>query len=382
MKQKVLLFISCIIMLFCFSTIVFAELEEDPEVTAVYNSSNGGDIRFSGSSDAQKIVIYRANAGKRVKIATVPAGQTTYIDKTIKDNCWGKVYSYSISTISGGKESPRSPEKVLQRLAPMKITKVTSANPGKATLEYAVSTGSNKALGYEIQYAKSKSDLQNRSGSFKAKTVDGRTKTKVTIGGLSEGATYYFRVRAYVNYTHSKTGVTTKTWSQYSNVKSVAIKTTPPEPMVRYDEGQYIVGRDIPAGEYIFYTTSADYSGYYCESKDAAARDIVDNDLFTYNAIYTITAGNYLKLERCYALSTKYNTHVDTSKPGQFIVGRHIGAGTYQVVAIDDKYEGYYCVYPDSRKLRIVSNDLFKNNAYVTVTPGQLLCLERAVLVH
>lgn len=381
MKNKILFLISCILTLI-FSIPVSAELIEEPEVTAVYNSSNGGDIRLSGTSDAQKVAIYRTNAGKRVKIATIPAGQTSYMDKSIKDNCWGKVYSYSISTITGGKESRRSGEKVLQRLAPMKITKATSADPGKATLEYVVSTGSNKALGYEIQYAKSKSDLQNRSGSFKAKTVDGRTKTKVTIGGLSEGATYYFRVRAYVNYTHSKTGVTTKTWSQYSNVKSVTIKTTPPEPMVRYDEGQYIVGRDIPAGEYIFYTTSTTYSGYYCESRDAAAKDIVDNDLFTYNAIYTVTAGNYLKLERCYALSTKYSTHVDTSKPGEFIVGRHIGAGTYQVVAIDDKYEGYYCVYPDSRKQRIVSNDLFKNNAYVTVTPGQLLCLTRAVLVH
>ena len=44
-----------------------------------------------------------------------------------------------------------------------------------------------------------------------------------TIDSLKKGRTYYFRVRAYVNYTHSVTRVTTKTWSQYSDVKSVKI---------------------------------------------------------------------------------------------------------------------------------------------------------------
>ena len=53
--------------------------------------------------------------------------------------------------------------------------------------------------------------------------MDGRNNRSREISGLTAGVTYYFRVRAYVNYTHSVTKVTTKTWSQYSGVSSVTI---------------------------------------------------------------------------------------------------------------------------------------------------------------
>ena len=105
----------------------------------------------------------------------------------------------------------------------MKITSVKNNAKGQATIAYTVSTGSNKAVGYEIQYAEKKADLYNQSGTFKKLSVSGRNSLTRTLTGLKKGNTYYFRIRAYVNYTHSVTKFTTKTWSQYNGVESVII---------------------------------------------------------------------------------------------------------------------------------------------------------------
>lgn len=218
-----LLFTLILVILSC-STWVHADLIEPVEITGLYNSSKGGDIRWSRSSDAQGYVIYRTNAGKRVKLATVGASQTSFIDTSIRDNCWGRVFAYSVAPIINDKEWSRCEEKPLQRVAPMKITKLTSDSINTVSVQYTIATGSNKAHGYEIQFARSKSDLEKRTGSFKAVTMNGRDKVRASISGLTGGSVYYFRVRAYVNYTHSVTKKTTQTWSQFSNVVAVKVR--------------------------------------------------------------------------------------------------------------------------------------------------------------
>ena len=192
-------------------------------IIGLYNSQNGGDLRWEAMPGAEKYEIHRTNAGKTEVIATVDASQTSYMDTTIKDNCWGKVYVYYVRCRSGADLSPRGEGKTLQRLAPMKITSVKNNAKGQSSIAYTVSTGSNKAVGYEIQYAEKKADLYNQSGTFKKLSISGRNSLTRTITGLKKGNTYYFRIRAYVNYTHSVTKVTTKTWSQYSGVESVKI---------------------------------------------------------------------------------------------------------------------------------------------------------------
>ena len=106
----------------------------------------------------------------------------------------------------------------------MKFIRYTSDNPGQVSLTWACTVNSNKALGYEIQYATSTSDLYGQKGSFRKISVNGRNNLSKTITGLTEGKTYYFRIRCYVNYTHSVTKKTTKTWSQYSDVVKVVVK--------------------------------------------------------------------------------------------------------------------------------------------------------------
>lgn len=64
-----------------------------------------------------------------------------------------------------------------------------------------------------------------------------------------------------------------------------------------YGEGQYLVGRDIPAGEYNATATSK-YGGYYGVTSDANGRDIIANDNFDNNAYVTVSEGQYLEVSR------------------------------------------------------------------------------------
>ena len=105
----------------------------------------------------------------------------------------------------------------------MKFTSYKNSGAGAVSLVWQCTVNENKALGYEVQYATSTSDLYGQRGSFKKVSVNGRNNLKRTISGLTKNRTYYFRIRCYVNYTHSQTGRTTKTWSQYSDVVNVKI---------------------------------------------------------------------------------------------------------------------------------------------------------------
>ena len=134
------------------------------------------------------------------------------------------MYVYYIFPFAGDEEGTTSTQVTLQRLAPMKITECQNTSVGSVDLSWACTVNDNKALGYEIQYAESKEDLYGRTGSFRKFTVNGRNKLSKTITGLEAGKTYYFRIRCYVNYTHSVTGKQTKTWSQYSDVAEVMIE--------------------------------------------------------------------------------------------------------------------------------------------------------------
>ena len=112
----------------------------------------------------------------------------------------------------------------LQRLAPMKFTSAVNESIEAVDLTWACTVNENKALGYEIQYAESKEDLFGQKGTFKKVSVNGRNKLAKTITDLTPGNTYFFRIRCYVNYTHSVTGKQTKTWSQYSDLVNILIE--------------------------------------------------------------------------------------------------------------------------------------------------------------
>lgn len=154
--------------------------------------------------------------------------------------------------------------------------------------------------------------------------------------------------------------------------------------MKTYPAGQYRVGTDMTAGEYVLLATSK-YSGYFSISSDALGNKIIANDLFDVNSIVTVRTGEYIQLERCIAvLATDfYSTYtIRTDNPGVMLkVGYDIMPGTYRLRAETGK-TGYYCIYNDSRHTKIIDNDLFSNSSYITLKYGQYVILSRCTIVN
>ncbi len=177
--------------------------------------------------------------------------------------------------------------------------------------------------------------------------------------------------------------------NQAGNTELVAAKETdapkqsvPQESEEYYSEGQYKVGDDLPAGEYVLLNNSS-RSGYFCVSSDANGDDILFNDNFDYNSIITVKKGEYVELNRCEAVPSAVfytSEKIPADEPGSMLkVGVDIAPGEYKLIAESDS-SGYYCVYPDSRHQKIITNDNFKNSARVKVKKGQYLVLNRCTI--
>ncbi len=205
---------------------------EATKISGVYNSVKGADIRWKKVDGATGYMLYRQRQAEGIKTVAIINDPDTleYYDSEIRDNCWGRVYVYYVCAFFGSEKGPESNKVTLQRLAPMKIAASSGSPDGRIDLSWACTTSSNKAEGYEIHFATSWPDLSERSGSFQTDTVYGRNSLKESLSGLTIGKTYHIRIRSFVNYTHSVTGKTTKTWSQFSDVVRVKIPTATPTP--------------------------------------------------------------------------------------------------------------------------------------------------------
>lgn len=141
----------------------------------------------------------------------------------------------------------------------------------------------------------------------------------------------------------------------------------------KFTSGQYKVGIDIPAGEYVIFADRS--SGYFSITSDANGNDIIANENFEYNSIMTIVDGEYLELSRAYAVPIEDVESLPIDKADMFKIGKFLPAGEYKVVSDSDS--GYYCIYRDDRQDDIVANDNFNGQSYITVSDGQYLVLSR-----
>nr|WP_295678746.1 hypothetical protein [uncultured Lachnoclostridium sp.]DAE05632.1 MAG TPA: hypothetical protein [Siphoviridae sp. cthL03] len=169
-----------------------------------------------------------------------------------------------------------------------------------------------------------------------------------------------------------------------SNTIPIATLTQEPTPtlspydkMQSYEEGQYKVGVDIPAGEFVLLAT--DDSGYFSVTSDANGNDILFNDNFETNSIITIKKNEYVELSRCIAYpSSQFYDELEINQENygtMLKVGKDIKPGEYKIET--DGSSGYYCIYSNSRHDDIVANDNFDNSCYVSVEKGQYLVLSR-----
>lgn len=145
-----------------------------------------------------------------------------------------------------------------------------------------------------------------------------------------------------------------------------------------YDEAQYKVGKDIPAGEYVLLANGKLSSGYFFVTRDANGDDKIFSDSFESASIITVYDGEYLEIVSCIAIPAeewyaKYIVNID--KTGITLkIGYDIPAGEYRLISDNDK-TGYYFVYGSSRYEKALASNSFEKSSYVTVEEGQYLKL-------
>ena len=105
----------------------------------------------------------------------------------------------------------------------MKITGLKTTSPGTARCTYACTVSANTADGYVLEYAASKEDLQQKSGTFGRIYGKSRDTLAITVRKLKNRTTWYFRVRAYADYTNSASKKKSRVWSAYSKTASLYV---------------------------------------------------------------------------------------------------------------------------------------------------------------
>lgn len=147
-----------------------------------------------------------------------------------------------------------------------------------------------------------------------------------------------------------------------------------------YESGTYIIGEDMPAGEYVFFASGSS-DGYFAVYDSKYSSDIKENAIFSYNSIMHVNIGEKIKLERCYAVPID-DAKVDTSGEGMFKIGTHLSSGNYHLKCTSSSREAYYSIFSDNEQNKIRDNDLFEGDAYISVNSGEYLVLERCEIVQ
>ena len=150
----------------------------------------------------------------------------------------------------------------------------------------------------------------------------------------------------------------------------------------KYTEGQYKIGKDMPAGVYVFYPAKRGEDGYFCCTTDANGDDILSNDHFETYAIYEVFSGEFLELSDAYAVPYSEAEIPDTNySDGTYIVGVHIPAGEYKIVATVKDRSGSYNIYSEPSRDHIVAIEYFYNSGYISLSEGEVVILERCRII-
>ena len=150
-------------------------------------------------------------------------------------------------------------------------------------------------------------------------------------------------------------------------------------------DGQYKVGKDIPAGEY--YVKCNGYNLYVEVASDSSGSlDSIIYNLNTAGGAYiTVEDGEYLEISGgdLYELDKAPDRGPDGGyyKDGMYKVGEDIPAGEYNVESSKDV--AYIEVASDSRHQidSIITNDNFENNQFITIEDGQYLTLNNGAQI-
>ena len=236
---------------------------------------------------------------------------------------------------------------------------------------------------YKITYKTQKGKL---SGKYK-KTYQMITKTfklptpkrtGYTFRGWSTSASKFKKV------TQIKKGTTgNKTF--YAWWKKNTSTTTPSKTATYKAPGlnkKYVVGVDIPAGEYYMKPTRS-YDTEIVIYKNGKTKSFYDQDTYGDSAIITLSKGTSVSYKGLTAVPISQSKKLaSTQKEGMFKVGLHIPAGTYTLKSSDGFDEGYYYIYNSSKPNADYDIQSFTGTTTITLKKGQYLKLSFATIVQ
>lgn len=184
-----------------------------PAISKVSGGANKITVSWKKVSGAKKYELYMASAksGTYKKITTLNADKTSYTKTGLGT---AKKYYFKVRTYRtvNGKNvySSYSPVKYGATGPAVPKIKSVTGSTGKASVTWNKVSGAD---GYEVYMSTSK------NGSYSKAAKVGASTTSYTKTALSEGKTYYFKVRAY-----KKGESSAVTYSSFSSVKSGTTK--------------------------------------------------------------------------------------------------------------------------------------------------------------
>ena len=158
--------------------------------------------------------------------------------------------------------------------------------------------------------------------------------------------------------------------------------SAPVTPKVKtYPSGQYKVGTDLPAGEYVALSKNEAYIEV-ARNVSGTLDSILANDIFINRSIITVSNGQFLKVQGAtlyaFADAPKVQTKDGFLPSGMYKVGVDLPAGEYKVIS--EGGDSYIESSSSSRHILddIIANDLFQGDKYIQVANGQYLKFFRA----
>lgn len=155
----------------------------------------------------------------------------------------------------------------------------------------------------------------------------------------------------------------------------------------KYSPGAYLVGTDLPAGEYVLQESLDAYVSYFSiNKKNTIGSDtLIMDKVFSNRIIVTLNDGVSIDFSGCTLYPYKDAPKVDTSKgflqEGMYKVGDDFPAGTYKLqqtwsFGAYTRQDKSYCNDPN-----VIANEIFYDEVYITVYNGEYLILDGAELI-
>jgi len=173
-------------------------------------------IKWNTCEGADGYEIARKRSGENKKIAVLGADAVSFADTEVAEDCWGRVYTYSVQPLYRQIPVGKPGEIIIQRLRDVHVSEAVKTG-SKVEIRWSCDPSANRAAGYEMEYALSHTDLMERKGSFRRRVFEGK-ETRSAVLNAKHSDDYYVRVRAFSVYTKGSTGESVRSVSSFSPV--------------------------------------------------------------------------------------------------------------------------------------------------------------------